>query len=79
MYQAIYKCRLCGEEFCKRTYEKRYDAELLITILSDCETTHTHTTPRYPFRRIEKHNCKDGSFGFADFQGFKKSEVSTHD
>lgn len=74
MYQAVYKCRLCGEQFCARTYEKCYDAELLITILSDCETTHTHTTPRYPFRRTQKHYCEDGSYGFADFQGFKKVE-----
>lgn len=73
MYQAIYKCRLCGEEFHKSKMNI-YDAELAATTLIVCETAYHQSNPELTIHRKETHNCKDGSFGFADFKGLRKVE-----
>lgn len=70
-YRAIYKCRLCGEEFEHCDWSKEY----LIThpknffehsknSILRCEYQYSHWW----------HKCKDGSFGISDFIGFKKME-----
>lgn len=51
-YQAIYKCRLCGEEIIK-------------------DDLHNATSDLF---RYAMHNCKDGSYGFVDFLGFREKE-----
>lgn len=79
MYQAVYKCRLCGEDFFDKKIKARRIEDFIITnTLAQMEQTVligklNHTD----LHRL--HNCKDDSFGFADFQGFKKTEVSTHE
>lgn len=72
-YQAIYKCRLCGEEYvgCGTGSEN-------IALASICGLTSKEYF--YPkgsgigVHRVDCHNCKDGSFGLADFMGFRKVE-----
>ncbi len=63
MYQAIYKCRLCGEEFSLEqdinALDEKYENYLWINF------------SKIP---LTKHSCQDGSLGLADFQGFKKAE-----
>ena len=65
MYQAIYKCRLCGEKFgdCMTGEEIAEMANVALSVVGE-RNIYKHTT----------HSCKDGSYGFADFQGFKKVE-----
>lgn len=70
MHQAIYKCRLCGELF-GLTTEAADKAKYITAGL-----THSESNGIWPhlYKRNEAHNCQDGSFGFGDFQGFKKAE-----
>lgn len=74
MYQAVYKCRLCGEEFFDKKIKSIKIEDFSITnILAQMEQTVLIEKPnRADLHRL--HNCKDGSCGFADFQGFKKVE-----
>lgn len=71
-YQAIYRCRLCGEEFIEGiTVEGSAMAvDAALTVNETFYNGSTHTSGR----RYMQHNCADGSFGFADFQGFRMVE-----
>lgn len=72
--KAIYKCRLYGEKF--KDCETGYGIACLL--ISGITSHEYYTTKGYPtFHRTAVHNCKDGSIGFADFQGFKKEEEET--
>lgn len=72
MYQAVYKCRLCGETFFDKKIKARKIEDFSITnILAQMEQTVLIEKPnRADLHRF--HNCQDGSCGFADFHGFKK-------
>lgn len=74
MYQAIYKCRLCGEKFFDKKIKSRKIDDFTITnILAQKEQTVFYEKQNnVDLHRM--HNCKDGSLGFADFQGFEKTE-----
>ena len=73
-YRAIYKCRLCGEEFEKEKVDyKRAVAAVLYLGMFGNELFDDPTTDISVCRMID-HNCKDGSMGFADFLGFRKVE-----
>lgn len=73
MYQGIYKCRLCGEEYIDCATENEKNA-------MDCVYGINGKEYFYPdncligLHRMKTHRCKDGSFGLSDFQGFKKTE-----
>lgn len=72
MYQAVYKCRLCGEKFgdCMTGEEIAEMANVALSVVGN--TNHIKCA-----RNIYKnttHSCKGGSYGFADFQGFRKIE-----
>lgn len=58
-YQAIYKCRLCGKEYVAKIIA---GSEMLITDETEFCSAKMHRV----------HICDDGSFGLADFQGFRK-------
>lgn len=66
MYQGIYKCRVCGRTFtCGKKYTEAGAIEKIasvstILVLSPNDLGYT------------AHCCKDGSYGIADLQGFKK-------
>ena len=72
-YRAIYKCRLCGEEFynagtsCEDTASKA----TMYTVLESSGITPQFESRNAPIQ-FELHNCKDGRYGMADFQGMKK-------
>lgn len=68
MYQAIYKCRLCGEEFSNGETGENL-AEIATALLSTADSTRAKGCALF-IRTV--HNCQDSSFGLADFQGFKK-------
>lgn len=71
-YRASYKCRLCGEEFEDAIMER--DTAYMGTAAL---TVKTHFKPKECAIGIHRHNthvCDDGSYGFADFIGFKKVE-----
>lgn len=70
-YQAIYKCRLCGEE---------YGGGCTGAAIAISETTKIAVdgVGIYRVRLRSTHNCDDGSFGLADFMGFRKVERGVH-
>lgn len=71
-YKAIYKCRLCGEKFedCTTGEDIAQAINLALAVLGHTQ----HVKIQRNMHRHAPHYCKDGSFGFADFQGFKKVE-----
>ncbi len=71
MYQAIYKCRLCGEEFSEDTclIENK-----IIGIDFERKIIVDKNMGVYELLIRNCHNCKDGSLGMVDFKGFKKVE-----
>ena len=73
MYMAIYKCRLCGKEFCHSGTGDRDTAATaaMYTVLESSGITPQFESPNAPMQ-FEFHSCKDGSYGMADFQGMKK-------
>ena len=68
--KAIYKCRLCGEIFEDGTVGEEL-AQAINMALVVTGNTQRVKCARNLYKRT-MHYCKDGSFGFADFQGFKK-------
>ena len=70
MCKAIYKCRLCGEEFedCETGEELVQVINMALVVTGNTQ----HVKCARNLYRHTMHYCKDGSFGFADFQGFKK-------
>lgn len=66
-YQAIYKCRMCGE------YDFGCKAGEIIVIRCMHQVTKGFDSRELLCPSItEMHYCEDGSYGLADFQGFKK-------
>lgn len=71
-YVAVYKCRLCGKVFGRKGDEmEEGNASHIINRLISEENTQLGNNPFFG-HRYDNHVCEDGSFGFADFQGFKK-------
>lgn len=67
-YQAIYKCRLCGE-----IYNGAFTGNeniAISTAVCACLGIN-HKEPQSP-HLCEIHNCKNGDLGIGDFQGYKK-------
>lgn len=71
-YRAVYRCRLCGEEFedCTVGEDLAQAVNMALVVLGNTQ----HVKIQRNLYRNAPHYCKDGSFGFADFQGFKKIE-----
>ncbi len=67
-YQAIYKCRLCGE-----MYDSTFTSNEILAIkttIDACLGIKSEETCAPTMQQV--HNCKDGSLGVGDFQGRKK-------
>lgn len=64
-YCEIYKCRLCGETFedVGKINEKMAFQNITRSVIKNMDN---------PITNGFVHNCKDGSFGFADFLGYRK-------
>ena len=71
-YRAIYKCRMCGEEFVSAVTGNAY-----IAIKHMVSVTSGYNPTEYigaPITEKTMHSCKGGSMGMADFLGFRKVE-----
>ena len=69
-YRAIYKCRLCGEEFVSAV-----TGNADIAIKHMVSVTVGYNPTEYigvPITEKTMHSCKGGSMGMADFLGFRK-------
>lgn len=73
-YQAIYKCRLCGEEFSGEKVNET--TAFRATIAFGCGAAKSFDIPFMNTTIYKKnmHDCKDGSYGLANLQGFRKVE-----
>lgn len=71
-YRAIYKCRLCGEEYVSAiagSADMAIKNMVVITVEFDSGQRILN-----PVTKLSMHSCKDGSMGLADFLGFRKVE-----
>lgn len=66
-YRAIYKCRLCGEE-----YGSGYTGAAVS--MSEISKITVDGVGIRGTRLYSIHICDDGSYGLSDFQGFRKVE-----
>lgn len=69
---ATYKCRLCGEQFQEEATHNGKSAELAVWDLAYNDADNRESA--IVVTEHGKHECADGSYGFADFIGFKKKE-----
>lgn len=73
-YQAIYKCRLCGEEFTDSLISQE-EIEKCLLVFEKGKTIYRSRSGRIDiYLRKGHYSCKNGSYGLADFQGFRKVE-----
>ena len=71
-YRAIYKCRLCGEEYVSAiTASADMAIKNMVVITAECDSGQRILNP---VTKLSMHSCKDGSMGLADFLGFRKVE-----
>ena len=68
--RAIYKCRLCGEEFVSAiTGSADIVIKNMVIMTAECDVKQKILNP---VTKLSMHSCKDGSMGLADFLGFRK-------
>lgn len=72
-YEAIYKCRLCGELF-GDGFAGEDIAYMSVSTLVAFNEPKNETITNITKHHRNIHTCKNGSYGLADFQGFKKVE-----
>lgn len=73
LFDATYKCRLCGELF----VDSSTGNENLVTDAIFELWTKDKYFPKgcgIGVHRCVTHHCSDGSWGMADFQGFKRKD-----
>ena len=73
-YRAIYKCRMCGEEFVSAVTRS---ADNAIKHMVSVTNGYGYNPTEYIGASITEttmHSCKNGSMGLADFLGFSKVE-----
>lgn len=66
-YQTIFKCRLCGELF--ESVATGSEEIALDTIMDACLGIESEVIQAPYLNKV--HFCADGSYGVADFQGYK--------
>lgn len=70
--RAIYKCRLCGEEFVSAaTGSADIAIKQMVRVTTGIKLLEFIGNP---IEETYMHSCKDGSMGLADFFGFRKVE-----
>lgn len=72
-YRAIYKCRLCGEEYADSLISE-YEAEKCFEKFEKGKSIYRSISGRNDIPKVKVHICKDDSLGFADFIGMRKVE-----
>lgn len=74
-YQAVYKCRLCGEKFSVELCYPLSGAKVYGDGTAYWGNSYAYSLLSEPQCIRERiHFCKDGSYGFADFIGFKRAK-----
>lgn len=69
-HRAIYKCRLCGEEFSNAsTGSADIAIKHMVRVTTGIKPLEFIGNP---IEETSMHSCKDGSMGLAGFLGFKK-------
>lgn len=73
LFDATYKCRLCGETFVDSSTG---DENLVTDAIFELWTKDSYFPKGCGIgvHRCVAHHCPDGSWGMADFQGFKKKD-----
>lgn len=73
LYQMVYKCRLCGKTYSSGGTESDVAAwkGTLNEVMRASGITSQWQGKENEPTMFEMHNCKDGSYGVADFQGVK--------
>ena len=69
-YRAIYKCRMCGEEYLDAVTGETVAMALTVALTVEDNTGNTRYNGKLYRHGI--HECKDGSFGYSDFIGMRK-------
>lgn len=75
-YRAIYKCRLCGEEYADSLISE-HEAEKCFEKFEKGKSIYRSISGRNDIPKVKVHICndgKDGSFGLSDFIGMRKVE-----
>lgn len=70
-YRAIYKCRLCGEEFLDSLMDEK-EVDKCIKAFWKGKYIYCSISGRSDIPKEKFCFCKDGSMGLADFLGFRK-------
>ena len=71
-YVAMYKCRLCGKTFSDSLISEE-EAEKCLMAFEKGKTYYLSHSGRNNVSKHKGHyDCEGGSFGWSDFQGFKK-------
>lgn len=73
-YRAIYKCRMCGEEY--SGIQVNSTIAFAATVAFGCGAAESFDllSMNTVIYKTNNHECKDGSLGLADFIGFRKVE-----
>lgn len=71
IYVSQYKCRLCGEVFSDIEVEDITGLGVSLATQSLCFRESVDIKSGTAMRLMD-HECKDGCYGLADFQGFRK-------
>lgn len=74
MYNARYRCRLCGEEFISEATGNRELAEKCMLYISTKNKNFLNENTIIHPDELEIHFCKNNSLGVADFLGFEYTE-----
>lgn len=72
-YRAIYKCRMCGEEYSDSLISE-YESEKCFEKFEKGKSIYHSISGRNDIPKVKVHICKDDSLGFSDFIGFRKVE-----
>lgn len=77
LYHQIYGCRMCGEEFCPvTTFGENAALNNMCSCINKGNGVAENYAMPYSATLYDVHHCKDGSFGVADFIGYRKDENS---
>lgn len=72
-YRAIYRCRMCGEEYADSLISE-YEAEKCFEKLEKGKSIYRSISGRNDIPKVKVHICKYGSLGFSDFIGMRRVE-----
>ena len=71
-YRAIYKCRLCGEQY--EDGETGNDIAMMAVSVVTVKGSWFPKDSAIGIHLRNIHYCEDGSYGLSDFQGMKKED-----